>query len=281
MHHCVQLTSRGIVSRFAILGITIVAVGLGAPAVKGGGINGFNNGTNWTGNSNNTGGPTFSPTTLTLTDGNLNEARSAFYDTAQPIGNFTAVYTYQATQPGGVGLADGATFILQTQGLTALGDLGSALGVGGTHTAITPSAELEINILTTNNYLVGTNFATNGSTGSYNSTGNVNVASGDPIQVSLSYNGTVLSETLTDTKSSATFSTSYTTNLSAVLGSNTAYVGFTGATGEGSSLQVISDFVFTAVVPEPPSLVLLGAAGAALGAFQFGRRYLACRMRAV
>jgi len=266
MHHCVQLSSRRIASYCAILGITIVAVGLGAPAVRGGGINGFDSGFGWTGVNNGTGGPTFAASTLTLTDGNGSEARSAFYDTAQSIGQFSAEFTYTPSQPGTFGLADGATFTLQTQGLAALGSDGSGLGVSG----ITPSAEVEFNIF--NGHTIGTNFATNGATTSYISTGAVNVASGDPIQVLLSYNGSVLSETLTDLSTLATFSTSYTTDLASVLGSGTAFVGFTGGTGRASSVQVIGGFSFQNSVPEPSSLVLLGVACAALGAFEVGRR---------
>jgi hypothetical protein len=268
MHHCVQLTSRGIVSHCAILGITIVAVALGAPTVRGGGISGFDNGVGWTSNSNGTGGPTFTSNILTLTDGGLSEARSAFYNTAEQIGNFSAQFTYQSSRPGGEGLADGVTFTLQTQGLTALGSEGSALGVGGSVTPITPSAEFELNIFS--GHTIGTNFETNGVTSTYNSTGAVNVASGDTIQVLLRYNGSVLSEKLTDLSTSATFSASYATDIAGVLGSGTAFVGFTGGTGAGTSTQVIGDFSFT--VPEPSSLMLLGVACASFGAFKFGRR---------
>jgi Legume lectin domain len=272
MHHCLQLSFRRIASYCAMYGITMAVLALGAPAVRGGGINGFGNGVGWTGNTNGTGEPTFTTDTLTLTDGGLSEARSAFYNTAQSIGQFTAQFTYQPTQPGGEGLADGATFTLQTQGLSAMGSQGSALGVGGTVSPITPSAEFEINIFS--NHTIGTNFVTNGATSNYNPTGAVNVASEDPIQVLLSYNGSVLSETLTDTNTNATFSASYTIDIASVLGGGSALVGFTGGTGAGSSVQVISNFTFqSSLIPEPSSLVLLGVACSAIGAIGFVRRF--------
>ncbi len=227
--------------------LATLALVLLAPAVRAG-IVGFNNGGGWTGNNNGTGGPTFTTSTLTLTDGGTGEARSAFYNTAQSIGNWSATFTYQATQPGGFALADGVTFMLQNQGLTALGSGGGGLGMAG----ITPSADVEFNVY--GGHTIGTAFETNGANSqNYMTTGAVNLASGDPILVSLSYSGSLLTETLKDLTTSATFSTSYTTDLASVLGSGTAFVGFTGGTGLGTSVQVISNFSF---VPEPSSLVM-------------------------
>jgi hypothetical protein len=241
-HRPAPCGARGVLATLALVLLT--------PAARAG-IVGFNNGSGWTANHSDPGAPTFTSNTLTLTDGGPGEARSAFFNTPQAIGNWSASFTYQATQPGGLGLADGATFILQNQGLKALGSFGGGLGVAG----ISPSAEVEFNLFTGFGQPVGTNFETNGANrGAYNSTGAVNLASGDPIQVSLRYDGSRLSETLTDLSTSATFSTSYTTNLTSVLGGPTALVGFTGGTGAGTSVQVVSNFSFA--VPEPSSLMM-------------------------
>jgi len=240
----------------AMLLFLVVAPSLGAT------ITGFGNGVGWTGTNgiDNSGGgpPNFTTTTVTLTDGGLFESRSAFYNTPQSVGGFTTVFTYQATEPGGVGLADGVTFMLQNQGVNATGTgNGVTLGMLG----ISPSAEVEFNVYA--GYTIGIAFETNGANSThYMSTGPVNLASEDPIQVSLNYNGSVLNETLTDMTTLATFSTSYTTNLTSVLGGGTAFVGFTGATGLGASLQTISNFSFTgtSAVPEPSTLVMGGMA---------------------
>ena len=210
-----------------------------------GGIAGF--GGAWRGNNNNTGGPTFHANVLELTDGSTGEARSAFYTTAQPIDSWTASFTYQATEPGGIAVADGVTFVLQNQGLNALGPTGGDLA----YATITPSVAIKLDLY--NNSGEGTD-----STGIYingavptqpsvdlTGTG-ITLGSGDPIDVSLTYVGNQLTETLTDntTTPPATFSTSYTEDLASVLGSGTAYVGFTGSTGDGTSVQKISNFTF-------------------------------------
>jgi hypothetical protein len=95
-----------------------------------------------------------------------------------------------------------------------------------------------------NGHTQGTNFATDGSTGSYNSTGGVAFWNGDEVQVNLSYDGTTLTEDLTDLANGDTYSASYATDLSSVLGSGTAYVGFSGGTGGLASTQTISNFSF-------------------------------------
>ena len=159
---------------------------------------------------------------------------------------FVANFTYQDV--GGTGAeADGATFILQNdpRGRTAIGGNGGGLGYGSENagTPIVPGAALQINIY--NGHVVGTNFVTNGTTDNYNPTGAVNVASGDPIKVTFSYdpNSTTLTETLLDTTTNATFTTQYTNqNLATILGTGTPYIGFTGAGGGVTSTQTISNF---------------------------------------
>jgi hypothetical protein len=81
----------------------------------------------------------------------------------------------------------------------------------------------------------------------YLSTAPVNLAGGNPISVWLSYDGTVLSITLTDLVTHATFVTNATVNIAGIIGSNTAYVGITGADGGISSTQVITNFQFASL----------------------------------
>ena len=198
--------------------------------------------------------------TLELTDNNLSEAASWFATNKVAIGSFTASFDYQATPQGG-GLADGIAFILQDdpRGSSALGGNGSSLGYGPAQdatggAAISPSAAVEFNLyVATSPHVPGTSFATDGGYGSYNPTGNVDFAdTGDEIQVVLNYNG-ALTETLTDLVNGNTFSTTYdNVDLAQILGSDTAYVGFSAATGGSESTQTVSNFTFTAEASPPP-----------------------------
>ncbi len=199
-------------------------------------------------------------TTFTLTSGGAayQEATSGFSSSAQNIQGFVASFTYQATNFGvypGFGIpysgADGVALVLQNVGTGAVGAPGSGLGYGG----ISPSAALELNIFPTTG--VGETFQTNGNTGGYNTTGFVDLRSGDAINVLLTYNGTTLTEKLTDPTAHTSYSNSYTVNLSGVLGASTALVGFTGGDGFANSAQVVSNFTFTST-PEPTSVVLWG-----------------------
>ncbi len=209
-------------------------------------------GTNWTLNNNGTGGPTIVSDVLTLTDNNNGEGRNAFFNTPQPVlsgaNGFTASFVYTATG-GNPFLADGMSFIVQndSRGANATGGGDGGLGYAG----ITPSAALEINVYPGRTQ--GTIIATGGATQVYNSF--PNVASGDPIQVTLTYNPTAnsLTETLIDPSAgNATYTnTLNNVNLGALLGGNSAYIGFGGGTGGFASTQQISNFSYTLAAGTP------------------------------
>jgi hypothetical protein len=202
----------------------------------------FTNGVGWSTRGNPTpASAVIDNNVLTLTSGVGSSARAAFFATPMNIGAFQASFIYQDINGGG---ADGFTFCLQNdpRGASALGAAGGSLGVSG----ITPSLELTFNIYSGAPGGVGISFGTNGGNGNpYNSTAPVNIASGDPIAVSVLYLNGVAHVTLTDTNTSDTFSASLPIgNLPAILGAPTAYVGFTGGDGSLASQQTITDFAF-------------------------------------
>ncbi len=80
--------------------------------------------------------------------------------------------------------------------------------------------------------------------------------SGDTFQVSLSYDGTNLTETIADTQSGKSATETYATNLPAIIGSSTAYVGFTASTGVSTATQSILNWTYVptaAVSPNAPT----------------------------
>ena len=179
------------------------------------------NGSGWSVQSSG-GNTSVTSNVLTLTTAGVGEAGSAFYTSKVPTTNFTASFVYQMA---GSNPADGIAFVLQNAGPTARGGGGGSLG----YTGIGGGAAVEFNIY--NGNTIGTNYANNGTTGTYLATGSVNLASGDPILVGLSYNGATLTETLTDQTNHNTFTKTYTENIPTDAGGTSAYMGFTGATG--------------------------------------------------
>jgi hypothetical protein len=201
----------------------------------------LNDGRGWANNGN----AVIATNTVTLTDGATGEDSSSFLNFPLYIGAFTATWTYQDVGGGG---ADGTVFVLQndSRGTSALGGGGGGLGYSG----ITPSVGLEFNVYGPNT--PGMAFRANGVTGTpYAPTAPLNVASGDPIGVTVHYDGTTVSLTLTDAVAHTSFRTNLVVDIPSVVGTNVAFVGFTGASGGVASYQQVSNFSFY----NPPPLV--------------------------
>jgi len=211
-------------------------------------------GAGWTVNTITTNAPIVN-NVLTLTDGGLGEARSCFLNNPVSITSFTASFTYQDIGGGG---ADGAAIVFQNSpnGPTALGGAGGGLGYSG----ITPSAALEMNVFS--GTTPGIAFRVNGATGSpYSPTAPVSLPSGHSINFALSYDGTRLAVNMTDIIADTSFSTNYTANLPSLVGGETAYVGFTGASGGVASFEQISNFIFANQAVTQPAISVKGLGG--------------------
>jgi hypothetical protein len=200
--------------------------------------------------------------TLEITNGANGEASSAFTENAVSVQGFTTTFTLVDTSAN----ADGLTYTMQNQGPNAIGGSGGDLGYGGSP-GITPSVAIKFDLYSNNGEGTdSTGLFVYGDppeepTGAYSveksydmTSSGVVLNSGDPMLVNLSYNGTVLTETVTDTTLNKTFTQAYTINIPQFVGGGYAYVGFTGGTGGASAIQQIKSWTYgpVAVAPYTP-----------------------------
>jgi hypothetical protein len=197
------------------------------------------------------GGATVNGTYLQLTDGGANEARSAYFTAPLNVQKFSTTFDFQLLNA----VSDGFTFVIQNQGIGAVGGTGGGLGYG-IEPGVTNSASIGKSVAV--KFDIHSNSGEgNDSTGVYvdgasptlpatNLTGTgIVLASGDKINALIIYNGTTLTLTLTDDATNATVTETYTVNIPATVGGDTAYVGFTGGTGGTSAIQNILDWSFS------------------------------------
>lgn len=223
-------------------------------------IPGFGNFSGFTVNQADGGSPaTFTPGAIRLTTGGFDQVRSIFHNTPQPISKFNASFTYRAVNAFDSSVSIGAAFVLQNipDGQQAIGTGGGGLGYRG----IADSAAVTVGL--GNAAVSTTGFFTGGVVGGGGSSiSPVNLFSGNPIEVEVVYDGSILQTSFRDTVTSDFFQTASFANLPSIIGSPTAYVGFTASTGFGTGAdQHFSDFQFTAV-PEPASVVLASVVAA-------------------
>ena len=200
-------------------------------------------------------------TRLQLTSGGANQAGSAWYNSQVNIQSFSTDFALQLSNP----VADGMTFTIQGSGLTALGPSGGGLGYGpdaptnpsaSANTPIAKSVAIKFDLYSNageggNSTGLYTNGASPTTPAIDLTPSGINLHSGDTMSVHLSYNGSVLSMTITDPVANTTFSTSWTVNIPSIVGGNTAYVGFTGGTGGSSSSQKVATWTFTSTGSTP------------------------------
>ncbi len=190
---------------------------------------------------------------LELTNGGGNEAGSAFDVTPVDITNFTSQFVFQLT--AGASTADGFTFAIQNVGPTAKGGVGSGLGYSG----IAKSVAVKFDLYNSSGEGPdSTGLYTNGAApqnvGSINLTPTgLDLHSGHVFRANLSYNGTTLSVTITDTQTGTSATQNYTVNIPSIVGASTAYAGFTGGTGGVTATQNIQSWTFTPAATSSPN----------------------------
>jgi hypothetical protein len=215
-----------------------------------------------------------SGSTIRLSDTTNNTSGAAWFPAPVNIQTFSTAFTLQFNS-GATG--NGMCFVIQNNpppytsstgnvvswsgGPTVVADGHTGLGYGGfgsgTANGILNSIALAFDLFTQPNSVgVYMNGAT--PTGSQVATG-LNFNSGHTFNVSLSYSGTTLSFSMTDTVTGAKFTHNFTINIPSTVGANTAYVGFTGGTGGATAVQQVQSWTYTAspgqapAVPAPPT----------------------------
>jgi len=183
-------------------------------------------------------------TALELTNGALQQASSIYYSTPVDIEAFTANFDFQLTDAS----ADGFTFVIQNSGVGKLGGAGGGLGYAGIPNSAAIKFDLYSNAGEGND---STGFYTGGAEPTVPSINLANtglvLSSGDIFHCQVTYDGTTLTWVLSDkTKPAlASVTNKVTVNLPLTLGGNTAWVGFTGASGGHSAIQKILDWSIT------------------------------------
>jgi predicted secreted protein len=94
----------------------------------------------------------------------------------------------------------------------------------------------------------------------------IDFQSGDEFSCTITYNGSVLTETLTDTVTSQTYTISYVVDIPNAIGSSTALVGFGAGTGEATMLAYIDSWVYTVDASGASTPTVSPAAGTYSGA---------------
>ncbi|AXC13689.1 T1SS secreted agglutinin RTX [Acidisarcina polymorpha] len=190
------------------------------------------------------GSSALSGTALQLTNGGARETASAYFSTPVGITTFTSDFGFQLTEA----LADGFTFVIQNQGLTALGDPGNGedLGYGGIPTSVAIKFDIYNNAGEGSD---STGVYVNGATPALPAinlaNGTLQLSSGHVIHAHITYDGTTLTWTLNDKTTNAVATNSRAINIPDVVGSTTAYVGFTAASGGKTAIQNVLDWTLT------------------------------------
>ena len=222
---------------------TILTTGGGGSLNYGNGLS--PNGLNVNGNA------TFVGPRLRLTDGGQGEQSSAWYATPVNVQNFTQDFSFQLANAVG----DGFTFTIQNEGTAALGPGGAGLGYGalspGGTLGIPNSVAVKFDIY--NNFGEGidsTELYTEGASPTIPALDmtpwHIHLRSGDIMNVHMTYNGAVLSMTITDTATNAVFTVGWRIDIPGTVGAPTAYIGFTGSSGGATAVQDILDWTYVA-----------------------------------
>jgi hypothetical protein len=211
----------------------------------------------------------YSGSSIALTESSrFNSANNAWYKTPVNVQAFTTTFTWTASCPGNSAqCGDGLGFMIisnsnpSSAGYNYSGGSGMQLSWSRCNNGSCPSIKsvlVKFDMYNNSTGAPGANL-----TGFYSGGVNpqlpqpeydmapsgINMQSGHLMKATLTYNGTVLIETVTDTVTGATYSNSHTANIPALVGGNTALVGFGGSTGGASVTQNIQSWTYAVESP--------------------------------
>jgi hypothetical protein len=213
------------------------------------------------------GAATLSGSSLELTDGTtMQDTSAAWYAVPVDVTAFTTDFTLHLNA-GGNRNGDGMTFVIQNEppassdgsilyvsgGPNALANGGPGFGYSGSTGTGGQVAGLLTSVAVKFDQTDGsgdtTGLYTNGADLTQNSvdmtSSGLGLASGNPLEVKLVYDGTTLTLTITDTHTKASFTDSWKIDIPTTVGGNTAYVGFTAGTGYATALQEVQSWTYS------------------------------------
>jgi hypothetical protein len=214
-------------------------------------LSGFTNATDLTVN----GSAFVSPTEqLVRVTSAVNQAGSIFSNTRVTVGNFTNTFDVRLHEGEQPNYADGFAFVLQANSPTALGQPAEGIGYRGigNGVAVVFSTYPHVGDPSTSSVGLALNGAAPFQRVDTLASG-VLLDSQDIKQIDLGYDGTTLTVRVEDILTHLVFTTSFAVNIAQRIGSDTAYVGFTGGSGSSGywNIEDILSWKFTSQVPAP------------------------------
>lgn len=214
--------------------------------------------------------PLLEPGRIGLTNRARFESRSIFYTIRQDITQFTASYTFEAL--GDPSAPFGACFVVQnspggpqTVARYSASGVTTKLGYTDTFGAFNRSSavSMEYGSLTAGSSSTAL-YRDGGVGGGSSDTSPLHLFSGNPIDVTIVYNGTTLRRTFTDRVTGESFQQLSAVNIPSIVGGTTAYVGFVATSGTNPNTeQWLSNFTFA--VPSPGATAVLGMMALGMG----------------
>lgn len=230
---------------------------------------------------------------LLLASSNQDKRGSAFTSTQFNATGFSTIFEFKISSPGGTndGIAagaDGIAFLIQNSSATALGGSGEGLGYGprGGTQGIANSVAIEFDTFK-NAWDPSSNHVGINTGGNLTSVASLHEATafdnGSKWTAWVDYNGNTNTLEVRWSNNGVRPTSaliSHTIDIASTIGSNTAFLGFTGGTGSAYGNHQILGWAYSdtfisgglAAVPEPGTYALLGLGGVLLlGARRFRR----------